>query len=139
MPGGFGPRLVGFATYVFEHAHTITAFATEQLVDGKPDGLSKDVPKCNVDSAESGADDAPGEVRVSRDDLVVMLDQSRILPNEVGLEVLDGLSRRTMVHPEPSFTVAGDVAVGVDANEAVLVDEERFDVGDFHDGFVSEQ
>ena len=107
-------------------------FAAEKFVDGNAEVFSLNVPQRDVDGRHRPGDRASGEMVGTQHDIPMMLDGERISANQI-FPVFGNRGRRGLeLSPGAGLAQADDPGVGVDPHIQEPVQQQRFDLGDFH-------
>ena len=112
-PGVRGEGLRRLAADVQVEAHLVPALAPQEGVRRGPVALAGDVPQGDVQRGEGGADHRPPEVGVAVEELPVVLDAQRVLPQEVGSPGLQDAPDGLRVAVDAPLAEAGDPLLGV--------------------------
>src|SRR5690606_1178351 len=98
--------------------HAPSRRTAEELVDRDAERLALDVPARLLNATESAGENRPAAIeRVTIDRLPVMDDLASILPDEIGLDLGDGLRARLRASLGDRLAEADDAFVRVHAKE----------------------
>ena len=119
----FDQGFTGVAEDMVVDAGFIAHLTTEHLVHGNAEVLACNVPQSDVDGADAAHDGRASEMAGAVHVLPVVLDEKRVLADEIGRElILDGGGGGLEVTPGAGLADARYALVGMDLDKQVPVD-----------------
>ena len=124
----------GIASGMLVHADAVAGGAAEEFVDRNAQGLAGQVPQGLLDAAQGAGEDRAAAVEgVPVHGLPVMHDPGRVLADQVGFELGDGLGAGQGAALGDGLAQPDQAFIGVDLEEQpARLDEEGFHPGDLH-------